>query len=197
MNKKNPPACGGFFIFIAMKKLLPLLLLASYAVSAQPSAAIQADLRKLYTAFDDIDIDAVSQMLCASDTSALYDRLDHYFQDDDRKFRYVMHTVTYKFGKPMGADGKTYVPVSFRNVVRITYFHPVDVLATQQSLKEKFRAESAVYDKTRNCFLVTYPCRMVAIGNNGKWNYAFADETLPQEISAGCIPESIKNSLSF
>jgi hypothetical protein len=108
-----------------------------------------------------------------------------------------MHTVGYKLGKAATADGRTYIPVSFRNVVRITYFQPIDVSAQQQMLKENFHAESVSYEKSRNAFLVSYPCKMIAVGDGGKWLFVFADGTLPEEIGAGCVPDAIKNSLSF
>ena len=180
-----------------MTKFAFIFLFAAGLAKAQVPASLQADLKKLYVAFDDIDLEGLSQMLCTGDPATLYGKLDAYFQNDENKFRYVMHAITYQFGKAVEADGKVFYPVSYRNIVRITYFHTVDVQEKQQTLKTQFGAESVSYDKSRNAFLVVYRARLVAFPDGGNWKYAFTDMTLPKDISAGCLPESLKNSLAF
>lgn len=176
------------------------LLLFCCTLFAQPQP-LPTDIRKLYAAFDDVDIDALSNMLCTNgDKASLYDKLDAYFLNDECKFRYVFSNVKYNFSPEKIIGGKSFYTVSFRNVIRITYFKPLsNILETQEALKQKFNAQSAVYDKTRNCFLIVYNARLVAFNDteNLQWKYFFADNTLPKSISESCCSDEIKKELAL
>jgi len=185
-----------------MKRLILLMLLIFFtgSVTGQTLRTLETDVRKLYVSFDDIDLEAVAASLC-SDLPAdeIYKILDAYFLNDDNKFRYVYTNPKYSFSPLKTDNGKTYSAIKFRNVIRITYFKPIDVGATQKSLKEKFNATSITYDKKRNAFLIVYNAKMIAVSeSDGKWKYIFDDETLPRQISEKCkVSSSIKKELGF
>lgn len=175
-------------------KLFLLLLLLTASVSAQAPAALQSEVKKLYTACHDIDITALTEMLCTTEAD-IYGTLDSYFLNDNDKFRYVFTNVKYNYSAPQTIDGKTYYLINFRNMVRVTYFKPVDVAAKQAELKALFGATEITYNKDRNAFLLAYPAKMLAIQDNG-WKFAFLDKTLPP-VSAGCITENVKKAFGL
>jgi hypothetical protein len=157
-------------------------------------ASLQAEVKRLYTTAHDIDIAALTEMLCSNDTDT-YAKLDAHFQNEEQKFRYVFTNAKYNYGPAKIIAGKTYYVITFRNVVRITYFKPVDVASTQTLLKDKFAAQTITYDKSRNAYMITYNAKMVAIEDNG-WKFAFADSTFPP-ISENCLPDGIKKELGL
>ncbi|HEY0091623.1 MAG TPA: hypothetical protein VGB43_03970, partial [Flavobacterium sp.] len=122
-----------------------------------------------------------------------------YFLNEENKFRYVFTNPKYKFSALKVEDGKTYAGVTFRNVVRITYFKPINVSETQNFLKDKFKASSITYDKNRNAFMIIYNARMIAVSEaDGKWKFMFDDETLPRQISDKCsVSAGLKKELGL
>ena len=181
------------------KFLIVFLVFNCAVISAQTIQSLKADVHKLYTSFDDIDLEAVASALC-SDKSAddVYKILDAYFLNDDNKFRYVYTNAKHNFSPFMVDDGKTYCVITFRNVIRITYFKPIDVASVQKSLKEQFNAQTIAYDKKRNAYLIVYNATMVAMSDGGVWKYMFADNTLPRQISENCkVPPAIKKELGL
>jgi hypothetical protein len=177
-----------------MKKLL-VLLFPLLAMAQHPS---DSDVKKLYTAFHDIDIDFLTERLCSSMSEPeLYGKLDGYFLNDAQKFRYVQTNAKYNYGEAFTEGDVTYHPIQFRNVVRITFFKPIDVASTQAKLQSDFAAQSITYDKSRNAFLIVYQAKMLAYQQNGIWKFAMLDLTIPSEITAGCLPESVRNRLGF
>jgi len=175
-------------------KICLVLLVVSGSLFAQATAALQAEVKRLYTAAHDIDITALTEMICTDDADA-YAKLDNHFQNEVQKFRYVFTNAKYNFGAEKTIDGKTYYPINFRNVVRVTYFNPIDSTEKQELLKKQFNAQSIVYDKTRNAFLITYTAKLAAINDNG-WKFVFLDETLPA-VYGNCLTENIKNTLGL
>ena len=171
-----------------------LLLIVGGSMFAQAPASLQAEVKHLYTAAHDIDITTLTEMLCTDDADA-YSKLDNHFQSDEQKFRYVFTNAKYNFGAEKTIDGKTYYPINFRNVVRVTYFKTVDVATRQETLKQQVKAQSIVYDKTRNAYLITYTAKMAAVNDNG-WKFIFLDETLPS-VYGSCLTENIKNTLAL
>ena len=177
-----------------MKKIL-LLLFPVLMLAQHPP---DADVKKLYTAFHDIDIDFLSERICSPyEGMELYARLDAYFLNDSQKFRYVFTNAKYNYGPVISVDGIDYHPVDFRNVIRIPYFQPIDVASTQEQLKAKFAAQSIVYERARNSFLIVYQAKMLTWNAQGIWKFAILDQTIPKEITAGCLPESIKSRLGL
>lgn len=175
-------------------KLGLLLLLVSSNIFAQAPAGLQAEVKKLYWVCHDIDITSLSEMLCTTEADA-YTRLDGYFLNDDTKFRYVETNAKYNYAPAKTIDGKTYYPIDFRNVVRVTYFKPINVAEKQAELKAKFNAKEITYNQQRNAFMIVYQAKMVAIQDNG-WKFAFLDNTLPP-VSEGCLTETIKKALGL
>lgn len=178
-----------------MKNWILLFLFAATTAFSQAPAALQSEVKKLYTACHDIDITALSEMLCSSDAD-VYSKLDAYFLNDDTKFRYVETNAKYNYGPMKTIEGKSYYPIDFRNVVRVTYFKPIDVAAKQAELKAKFNSESVTYNSQRNAFMVVYKAKMAAISDGGQWKFAFADQTLPN-VSESCLTETIKKELGL
>jgi hypothetical protein len=133
-------------------------------------------------------------MLCTADAEA-YTKLDGHFQNEEQKFRYVLTNIKYNYGPAKTIDGKTYYLITFRNVVRVTYFKPIDIASTQALLKEKFSAETITYDKNRNAYMITYNAKMVAIEDSG-WKFAFVDNTFPS-VSENCLTDNIKKELGL
>jgi hypothetical protein len=205
INKLNPQFfAGDFFIFdfqtktMRTKTLLFLLLIISSDVLAQVPEHLQTDTKKIYVAFDEIDIDKLSAMILSpSEPNAVYDKLDAYFLNDQQKFRYVFTDAKFNYSDVKEIDGHSYCAVSFRNVIRITYFNPIEVTEVQKTLKEKFKAQSVVYEKARNSFLIVYNAKMVASLTNGAWQFAFIDQTLPTDISEGAVSDAVKKALAL
>jgi hypothetical protein len=196
-NKILSSRWGFFYIWPLPKKMrttLGLLLLIVGNAFAQPPASLQAEVRRLYTACHDIDIAALTEMLCTTDTDA-YAKLDSHFQNDETKFRYVETSAKYNYAAPKTVDGKTYYLINFRNVIRVTYFKPIDVAAKQAELKAKFAAQEINYNQQRNAFMIVYNAKLVAIQDNG-WKFAFTDPTLPN-VSDDCLTEPIKTALGL
>jgi hypothetical protein len=180
------------------KTLLFLLLVVSSNVFAQVPEHLQTDTKQLYVAFDDIDIDKLSAMILSpSEPSIVYDKLDAYFLNEEQKFRYVFTNAKFNYSDIKEIDGRSYCVINFRNVVRITYFKPIEAAEIQKTLKEKFNAQSVVYEKTRNSFLIVYNAKMVASLTNGAWQFAFVDQTLPMNISEGAVSETVKKALAL
>lgn len=180
-----------------MKKtfLLLLLLITPIEITySQSASSLKTDLQKFYNSFNDIDLEAIAGSLCSDKSqSELYDALDHYFLNDDFKFRYVLTNVKYNIGDLSDTNGKTTAMVNFRNVVRITYFKPIDVTKLQTELKTKFGAQTISYQKARNAFLIVYNAKLLAIWENGPhWKFAFDDNTLPDSISGSCNDNGAK-----
>lgn len=171
------------------------LLFAVCQAFAQTPAALQSEVKRLYTACHDIDITALTEMLCVSNDNA-YNVLDSHFLNDDQKFRYVFTNVKYNYGPVKPIDGKSYCAINFRNVVRVTYFKPIDVAAKEAALKESFNPTSIKYDKSRNAFLIVYNAKMVAILDGERWKFAFLDNTLPK-VSEDCLTATIKKELGI
>lgn len=169
------------------------------SVSGLAQNPADAAAKKLYTAFHDIDIDYLSERLCSkSEGMELYAKLDSYFLNADQKFRYVMTNAKYDYAPAVMIDGVTYQPFKFRNVVRVTYFKPIDVGVKQSELKDLFAAQSVVYEKARNSFLITYQAKMLAYSTpNAEWKFAILDNTIPRDITEGCIPEAVKKELGL
>lgn len=180
-----------------MRKLLLGLLFVSVSGLAQNPADVA--VKKLYTAFHDIDIDYLSEHLCSkSEGMELYGKLDNYFLNADQKFRYVMTNAKYDYAPTKIIEAVTYQPFKFRNVVRVTYFKPVDVAAKQSELKDLFAAQSVTYEKARNSFLIVYQAKMLAYSAaNGDWKFAILDNTIPGDITDGCLPEAVKKELGL
>ncbi len=179
-------------------KITLFLLLLATGVFAQAPPALQADTKKLYSAFDDIDIDKLSAMIFSPlQPSEVYEKLDAYFLNDEQKFRYVYTNVKYNFGPVQTIDDKSYCMVTFRNVIRITYFKKIDVASVQADLKIKFNSTSINYEPARNSFLIVYNARMLAAQTGGVWQFAFLDHTIPDDISEGALTETIKKSLGL
>ena len=173
-----------------MRAVILLLLFLSMIASAQP-ATLERDTKKLYEAFDTIDIDAIAEMMCNRvGAEAFKTDLDQWFQNDDFKFRFVYTNAKYEFRK-MAAAGEVF-EIGFRNVVRITYFKPVDAVSKKEELQKMFHAQSATFDKARNCFLIVYKARLIAAAENDTWKFTFADATVPEKLSANCPPENLK-----
>lgn len=165
---------------------------------AQTPKELQNDTKKLYIAFDEIDIDKLSVMILSnSEPTIVYDQLDAYFLTEDQKFRFVYTNATFNYSDIKTIDGNSYCAINFRNVVRITYFKPIDVANTQKSLKEKWNAQSIQYEAARNSFLIVYNAKMIASLRKGAWQFAFIDKTIPTEISEGIMTENIKNGLAL
>lgn len=176
-----------------IKSITILFLLCGLVSAAQTPQQLQSDVKKLYVAFDEIDIDKLSVMLLSMDEPAkVYDKLDSYFLNDEQKFRYVYTNVKYNFGPIQTVDSKSYCVINFRNVVRITYFKPIDVASIQSMLKVKFNTESVIYEKARNSFIIVYNAKMIASQTGGIWQFAFADNTLPNDISGDVIRRILK-----
>lgn len=180
-----------------MRKLLLTFLLVSVAGLAQHPA--EREIKKLYTAFHDIDIDYLSEHICSKiEGMALYGELDGYFLNADQKFRYVMTNAKYDYAPAKSIDGVTYQPFKFRNVVRVTFFKPIDVVSKQNDLKERFAAQSVSYEKARNSFLIVYQAKMLAYSaDNSRWKFAVLDNTIPSEISKDCLSEAVKKELGL
>jgi hypothetical protein len=180
-------------------KIALLLLLVSGTFFAQTSQTLQPDVKKLYVAFDEIDLDALTEMLCTADRQTVYGKLDAHFLNDTQKFRFVFTNAKFNYSDIKIINGEPFCGITFRNVVRITYFSAIDVAQVHQLLKNKFRAQSVVYEKARNAFLIVYNAKMIAHQDSsaGRWKFAFADDTIPQEISAGCVTNEIKNQLGL
>ena len=174
--------------------LIASLLAFSFGFSQAPST-LQSEVKRLYTACHDIDITLLTEMLFSTDEK-IYATLDSYFLNDDTKFRYVETNAKYNYGAEKVIDGKTYIPINFRNVVRVTYFKPIVVADKQAELKVKFNSESVVYNAQRNAFMIIYNAKMLAIGDGNQWKFAFLDGTLPS-VSEGCVTESIKKALAL
>lgn len=184
----------GIFLYLDMKKIL--LLLFPVLMLAQHPA--DADVKKLYTAFHDIDIDFLSERICSPyEGMDLYARLDDYFLNDSQKFRYVFTNAKYNYEAALSINGLDYYPVNFRNVIRITYFQPIDVAATQEQLKAKFAAQSIVYERARNSFLIVYQAKILTWNAQGIWKFAILDQTIPQEITNGCLPQDVRSRLGL
>lgn len=177
-------------------KLLFLFVFASGMVFSQSPLS---DAKKLYTAFHDIDLETVSEMLCSNDSKEeVYKKLDAYFLSDESKFRYVQTNAKYNISPKKIIGDKSYHVVDFRNVVRVTYFKPIEVGATQKSLKEKFNAQSINYDKNRNAFLIVYTTKMIVFSeSDGQWKFLFDDNTIPRDISESCIDTNVKKDLGL
>jgi hypothetical protein len=199
INKEIPGQPLGIFLYLMskrtnMKTKICLLLLITGCVFSQTPASLQNEVKRLYTAAHDIDITALSEMLCTADAEA-YTKLDGHFQNEEQKFRYVLTNIKYNYGPAKTIDGKTYYLITFRNVVRVTYFKPIDIASTQALLKEKFSAETITYDKNRNAYMITYNAKMVAIEDSG-WKFAFVDNTFPS-VSENCLTDNIKKELGL
>ncbi|HLA56513.1 MAG TPA: hypothetical protein VK623_10455 [Flavobacterium sp.] len=168
---------------------------------SQTAESLKTDTKKLYDSFDNIDIEGLTNMLCANGNKADYDKLDAVFQDDGQKFRFVFTNAKFNYSPVKVIDGKSYCSISFRNVIRITYFKPINVDETQQSLKAKFSAQSVAYEKARNSFMIIYTAKLIAIAETGseaggrtgeanaQWRFVFNDNTLPTEIFQGCLSD--------
>ena len=172
-----------------------LFLFALTGAVSQVPATLQSEVKKLYIACHDIDLTALTEMLCVEDADT-YEKLDAYFLNDEQKFRYVQTDAKYNYGEIKTIDGKSYCPITFRNVVRVTYFKPIDVPAKQAELKVKYKAQSVNYNQARNAFMIIYTAKMAAVSQDGKWTFAFADETLPL-LSGSCLTEEIKTQLGL
>jgi hypothetical protein len=199
INKEIPGQPLGIFLYLMskrtnMKTKICLLLLITGCVFSQTPASLQNEVKRLYTAAHDIDITTLSEMLCTTDAEA-YAKLDGHFQNEEQKFRYVFTNAKYNYGPGKAIDGKTYYLITFRNVVRVTYFKPIDIASTQALLKEKFSAETITYDKNRNAYMITYNAKMVAIEDSG-WKFAFVDNTFPS-VSENCLTDNIKKELGL
>jgi hypothetical protein len=181
-----------------MRYFAILFLILGNQIRAQAPASLEAETKRLYTAFHDIDIDALTQMLCIKAGDA-YGKLDAYFLNDSNKFRYVFTNAKYNYGQAKTIEGMTYVPVSFRNVVRITYYKPLaNVLDKQNELKALFDAQTIAYEKARNSFLISYPAKMIAYGTGGSaWKFYILDATVPTSLTASCLDEAILKELGF
>lgn len=178
-----------------MKNILILFLfLVGFTAFAQTPESLQSATKRLYVAFDEIDIDLLSQMICsAEENQMVYDQLDAYFLNDISKFRFVNTNAKITYSPIKVIDGKSYASIHFRNVIRITYFKPMQSVAdTQQELKAKFKAQSVVYEKSRNSFMIVYTANLMAISEteNPQWSFTFTDNTLPMNLSETCLAHS-------
>ncbi len=172
-----------------MRKLFLLFILLGQPAFAQPESLVR-DTKRLYEAFDLIDIDVLSDLICTADPTQIAAALDSWFQNDETKFRFVRTNAKYTYEKVPGTDHYT---VKFRNVVRITYFKKIDANHELEILKKQFAAQSITYDAARNAYLITYQAKMYALAHQGSWKFAFADSTLPIGLSNGCIGPHITN----
>ncbi len=177
-----------------MNRQLYFFLLVATTAFAQAPAGLQSEVKRLYTACHDIDIAALTEMLCTTGDDA-YAKLDSHFQNDETKFRYVETNAKYNYGPSKSIDGKNYYPINFRNVIRITYFKPIDVPAKQAELKALYNAQEITYNPARNAFMIVYYAKMVAIQDNG-WKFVFLDRTIPH-ISQDCLTDSVKTALGL
>ncbi len=165
-------------------RILPILFLLLCQVNrAQPESLVR-DTKKLYEAFDTIDIDALKELLCTTDPEASAELLDLWFQNEATKFRFVNTNAKYTYEK---VPETGIYAIMFRNVVRITYFNKIDHTHELEKLKRQFSAQTITYDPLRNAFLITYMAKMHAIPQHDGWRFAFADSTVPKGLHHGCI----------
>lgn len=183
-----------------MKKLLLLLLFFTASdMFPQASESLQLQTKKLYDAFNTVDIDLLTEMLCTNtDKQATYDKLDAAFLNEELKMRFVFTNAKFNYSSIKSIGSNSYSSINFRNVIRITYYNPIDVEAIQKSLKEKYNAMSVAYEKARNSFLIIYNAKLIASTDNGTvWRFTFDDNTLPAVISEGCVNENIKKEFAL
>ncbi|RZJ36183.1 MAG: hypothetical protein EOO51_02190 [Flavobacterium sp.] len=173
-----------------MKKLilLVIVLIAPIQIGfSQTAASLKNDLQKFYTSFNDIDLEAIAESLCSNSAQKeLYDQLDQYFLNDNSKFRYVFTNVKYNIGPLTNKNGEQVTLVNFRNVIRVTYFKPIEVAKMQAELKQRYGAQTITYEKKRNAFLIVYNARLMAITSGKTWKFKFLDNTLPDGINSTC-----------
>ncbi|HEX9979336.1 MAG TPA: hypothetical protein VGB50_02090 [Flavobacterium sp.] len=187
-----------------MKRILFLLFIAfalvPMALSAQSSTALQSATKNFYEAMYNIDIDAISNMLC-HDKTDVYERVDNAFQNDDFKYRFVFTNAKFDYSAIKNINAKSYAVVNFRNTVRVTSYKPLtssQIAETQKRLKEKFGAKSILYEKNRNSFFIVYQAKLIAEAETGKsWKFIIYDNTLPKEISESCLSNSLKKELQL
>lgn len=172
-------------------------MLATFTASAQEKILVQR-VQELYSALDNVDLEALPAQLCSKLTKdQVYNSLDAYFLNDQNKFRFVFTNLNFRTEAAKLIDGEKYQLITFRNVIRITYFTPIDVAAEKARLKARFNAQSIEYNKDRNAFLIVYNAKMVTSGEGENFRFTFVDNTLPTDISEGCISEKVKKELGI
>jgi hypothetical protein len=119
-----------------MTVLTVILFFTSFLAFSQTTESLKTDIKKLYDSFDNIDIEGLTNLLCANGNKANYDKLDAVFQDEERKFRFVFTNAKFNYSPVKVIGDKSYCSISFRNVIRITYFKPINVDEMQQSLRK-------------------------------------------------------------
>ena len=179
-----------------IKLLAIVLILFAESGYCQSLEKLRSDTKKLYAAFHDIDIEGITEMICTNgDTLAVKEQLDKWFLNDESKFRFVLTDAKYNISPIKKSDNKSFCEITFRNVIRITYFklQSTEVLTQQKILKEKYNAQTITYDKTRNAFLIVYTAKLGAYADEGSaWKFIFYDNTVPESIIKNCFPDANK-----
>ncbi len=163
-----------------MSRLCFLLLFPLMCI-AQPESLV-SDTKKLYEAFDTIDLDGIALMMCPSNPDEFAQGLDQWFQNEEFKFRYVFTNAKYNYLK---VDESQYT-ITFRNVIRITYFGKIEPEEKREELRRQFTPHTLTFDPARNCFLIVYPAKMTARQVEGSWKFSFDDQTIPEHLKNYC-----------
>ncbi len=175
-----------------------ILLFTTLCFSQQNSLSGQA--AKLYDAIYNMDIEGILQMSCVPNDAVNYDKLDKAFQNDEYKLRYSLTNAKYSVSDAKEFDGKTWNLITYRNVLRITYFRKLttaEIPQIQQSYKTKFSAQSVAYEKHRNSFLIVYQAKFLAYRSANESKMFVADDTLLTDMFKECISGDVKKEFNL
>ena len=167
---------------------------ATFAQSPQSAAS------KWYDAVYNIDIDAVLAQSCLPNNAENYAALDEVFQSTVQKIRFSLTSATYKVGDEFRHDGKRWVPITYRNVIRVTFFNKlpeVQVVEKKMALQQAYNATSITYEKQRNAFLIVYTARLVGVHDGADWKVFPADNTFLSSLFQPCIPQEVREQFQW
>lgn len=175
-----------------------LLLFISTLCMAQRTPQYAAE--KLYDAIYNIDIEGILALSCLEITPENYDKLDQVFQNEDRKIRYSLTHAKYTIGEPKEIGGKSWRLITYRNVLRITYFKKLsdeEVASTKELLRQTYNAQSINYESNRNAYLIVYPAKLLAVSEGDMWKVVIADNTFLSDMFDICIPKEVKGAFGL
>ncbi len=177
-----------------------LILLFTYASFSQTDQALQTQAAKLYDAIYNMDIEGILNMSCLANDAVNYDRLDKAFQNDEFKLRFSLTNAKYNVSDAKTIEGKTWNLLTYRNVLRITYFKKLNasqITEIQQMYKSKFSAQSVTYEKNRNSFLLIFQAKYLAYRDGGNLKMFVADDTLLTDMFKDCIPKEVRKEFNL
>jgi hypothetical protein len=198
MNKKHPrlEMAGDFFIFDKIKIMKTIFLLLVSGICFSQTADIKSKAARLYDAIYNIDVDQIIAMSCNTDAdkTAIYDKIDKAFLNDELKLRFSLTGAKFDVSPEKIINDKLYHLVTYRNVLRITYYKPLsysDLVEIPKKLKQSLKAQSVKYEKHRNAFLIVYPGHFIASKVGNDWRITVADNTFQYRLFDDCLGQDV------